>query len=416
MRRIFARKTLMIAVILGGAVAAPLARAEDKPPAAWGDTVKFSGFLDAGIMGNPDSPKSGINWGRLFDDRANTPQLNQAFLSLARATDPNATGYDLGFTLSAMFGSDARYTHFDGEFDRALKGRYQFTPVEADILLHLPWLTEAGIDAKIGQFPTLLTAEQTPATANPLYSHSYIFNFGAPFSHTGIWTITHVNPLIDVYLGIDTGNQTTLGPGDNNGALAGLTGLGLNLLDGKVTILWLNHMGPENPRNAHEAFNVNSAFRFYDTITTVVKWNDDLTLTTDLNWVRDNGFKADAYGIAQYASYVLNPMVTLQLRGEVWRDAQGFFVSAFPGNLDAVNALEGRPNTVIPGVSTTYAELTLGLNIKPPVPERFTGAVFRPEIRYDTTLNNAHPFDVNAAGVGTKGHQVTIGGDFILPF
>ncbi|HLJ65234.1 MAG TPA: outer membrane beta-barrel protein [Stellaceae bacterium] len=422
MKRVFA--TLPVAALMGLAALSP-AMADDKtppPPPSWSDTIKFSGFLEAGIQGNPDSPQSGLNWGRLFDDRANTPVLNQANVTLTRPTDPNATGYDVGFILNGLFGTDARYTHFLGEFDRATGAQYQYTPIEADLLVHLPWFTSGGVDAKLGQFPTLLTAEQTPATANPLYSHSYIFNFGAPISHTGLWTITHLNPMIDIYLGVDTGNETTLGSGDNNSAIAGLTGINLTLLDGNITILWLNHMGPENPSDAGLAFNANGAYRFEDTITTVVKYNDETTFTTDLNYIRDNGFKAEAYGVAQYVAYALNDQFTLQLRGELWRDEQGFFVTAFRGPLDPVNALRGIPSAgiITTGHPTTYGEITLGVNYKPPlpssVPAAFSGILLRPEIRYDTAFGNARPFDVNNAGIGTKSNQLTIGGDIILPF
>ncbi|MGH7001969.1 MAG: outer membrane beta-barrel protein, partial [Stellaceae bacterium] len=154
MSRLFADVTVATIAGLCAALAAPIAHAEDKPPAAWSDTIKFSGFADAGIMGNPDAPQSGLNWGRLFDDRANSPELNQLTLTLARPTDPNVTGYDFGFTLNGLYGSDARYTHFLGEFATATHALLQFTPLEADVLVHMPWFSDAGVDTKIGQFPS----------------------------------------------------------------------------------------------------------------------------------------------------------------------------------------------------------------------------------------------------------------------
>ena len=53
--------------------------------------------------------------------------------------------------------------------------------------------------------------------------------------------------MLDVYGGVDTGVNTTFGAGDNNGAVAGLAGVNLTLLDGKLTVLALSHFGPENP-------------------------------------------------------------------------------------------------------------------------------------------------------------------------
>ena len=85
--------------------------------------------------------------------------------------------------------------------------RYQFDVVEANVLAHLPWLTEGGIDLKVGQYPTPLGYETIDPSTNPFYSHSYIFQFGLPFKHTGALTTTHVNSMLDIYAGADTGIQ-----------------------------------------------------------------------------------------------------------------------------------------------------------------------------------------------------------------
>ena len=72
---------------------------------------------------------------------------------------------------------------------------------------------------------TPLGYETIDPSTNPFYSHSYIFQFGLPFKHTGALTATHVNRRLDVYAGIDTGTNTTFGPlGDNNGAVGGIGG------------------------------------------------------------------------------------------------------------------------------------------------------------------------------------------------
>jgi hypothetical protein len=420
----------------GSALAAdltvPILKAPPAPPSSsWWSTFEISGHIEAGVTFNPDDPPDGVNFGHLFTDKANRVLLNQALVTAQRPLDPKATGYDFGFKFQAMYGSDARYTHFLGEFDRSTSDINQFDIVEAHVLAHLPWLTTGGIDVKIGQYVTLEGAEVIYAPDNLLYSHSYIFNFGIPFKHTGAMTITHLNPTVDLYAGIDTGVNTTFGSGDNNKAAAFHGGIGLNnLLNGAVTVLATTHIGPENPdvpavRMAC-ACDPNSALRYLNDITITWKVNDNLTLITDLNYIRDDGFNVSGGGVAQYFGYKINDVFKVVGRAEIWADPNTFFVNAFPGNLDFVNSELGLPATVISGGKTTYGSLTLGLNITPEVPKGglIKALIFRPEIRFDTSLNNTKPFDpaaacpvpLTTAVCGTKSSQFTIGGDAIVKF
>jgi Putative beta-barrel porin-2, OmpL-like. bbp2 len=429
----------------GVARAADVAAAPPPAPANWWDTITYGGTIESGILFNPDSPADGLNFGHLFTDKANTPLLNQILLTVQRPLDPKATGYDFGFKLQAMYGTDARYTHYLGEFDYAINDWSQITPVEAWGIVHTPWLFAGGIDIKAGQFVTLEGAETIDPTTNYFYSHSYVFNFGIPLVDTGIMTIAHVDPLLDVYLGIVTGENTTFGnrQGDNNGAAAFEGGLGLNLLGGNLTILATTHIGPETADTLANQFacgcNPNSALRYLNDITATWKVNDNLTLITDANYIRDDAFPSSGYGVAQYAVYKINDWLSVAGRAEVWRDNGyspnnglthgGFFVGAFPGNFDFVNAEYGFPNTSFTEVPTTYLALTAGLNIAPPIPDGtpfLKGITFRPEVRYDTSLNGTAPFDgaggfagipgTPGFGAGTKSSQVTFGGDVIAKF
>ena len=73
-----------------------------------------------------------------------------------------------------------------------------------------PGSPTGGIDLKVGQYPTPLGYETIDPSTNPFYSHSYIFQFGLPFKHTGALATTHVNDVLDIYSGIDTGTNTTI--------------------------------------------------------------------------------------------------------------------------------------------------------------------------------------------------------------
>ena len=318
------------------------------PPPAWLDTLAIDGYIEGGVAVNFNQPFNKLNWGHLYTDRANWPTFNGLLLTVQRPLDPKAEGYDFGFKFQGMIGEDMRYNHYLGILDYAIRSRTQIGPIEANVLAHLPWtspISEGGVDLKLGMFVTYNGAEVIPAKDNLFYSHSYIFNFG-PFLHTGAMVTTHVKPLLDVYTGVTSGVNTSLGwPGDNNAAASFHGGLGFNLLDGKLTILAITHTGPENARQTDPlgvgwpigfvggnipftaagwpnptgvaagwpfnqggfgqpfacACNVNTAIRSFNNITTTWKATEDLTLITDMSFMMESGWNPSSFGLPQKA-------------------------------------------------------------------------------------------------------------------
>ncbi|MBI3462837.1 MAG: outer membrane beta-barrel protein, partial [Planctomycetes bacterium] len=181
--------------------------------------VKVSGHIEQGYTWNPDRPHDRLNFGRLFDDRSNDYRLNQALITFERALEAKPCCTDWGFKAQFMYGSDARYVHSLGFMDNITDDTVQPDIVELFWTYHMPVLTEGGVDLKVGQFVTLMGAEVIYAPADYTYSHSYIFNFGIPFKHTGIMTTTHVNKQLDVMAGLVAGINTGSFD-DNNDAWA----------------------------------------------------------------------------------------------------------------------------------------------------------------------------------------------------
>src|SRR6185437_12983975 len=192
------------------------AKAANAAPTSWADGIKVNLQFEGGAIINPANPDNGLNFGQLFTDRANQFVMNQALFTVQRPIDPKSSDYDFGFKFQALYGTDARYTQFMGELNRTFATKYQLAFIEANVAAHLPWLTEGGIDVKAGQFATPLGFETIDPSTNPFYSHSYIFNFGLPLVSMGALAVTHVSPMLDLYLGVDSGVNTTVGRGDNN--------------------------------------------------------------------------------------------------------------------------------------------------------------------------------------------------------
>jgi len=390
------------------------AKAADAAPTTWAGGIKINLQFEGGAIINPVNPDNGLNFGQLFTDRANQFVMNQALFTVQRPIDPKSSDYDFGFKFQALYGTDARYTQFMGELNRTFATKYQLAFIEANVAAHLPWLTEGGIDVKAGQFATPLGFETIDPSTNPFYSHSYIFNFGLPLVSMGALAVTHVSPMLDLYLGVDSGVNTTVGRGDNNTAAAGTAGFGLTFLDGKLTVLALSHFGPENP--SRTVPNADGFYRYLNDILVTYKASDVLSFTTELNLIRDDfGLghgAANGFGVAQYVSYALNESVALNARAEIYRDDNGFFVAGFRGYHDFMNAQLGFPAPgLVAAPPTTYSEITLGLTWKPTLPAPISGLMIRPEVRYDYALTNTKPFNN-----GSDRGAFTFGSDFVLSF
>ena len=132
-----------------------------------------------------------------------------------------------------------------------------------------------------------------------------------------------------------------------------------------------------------------------------------------MNYIRDTGFRAEGYGVATYASYALTDSLTLNGRAEAFRDNNNFFVSNPVGYRDYVASERGTfANLITASKPTTYGELTVGATYKiPGLPEKLTTALFRPEVRYDRSLNGTNPY-----GDGRARDRWTISGDIVLGF
>jgi hypothetical protein len=429
MARGIIRSSIFGIVLLGAsgvsAYAADLGPGSPLPPLSsqdWWSGFKFDAMINGGISLNPDDPINSIgNFGQLFTDKANEFLLNQILLTAHRDIDPKKD-WDIGVKFQFMYGSDARYTHFLGELDHVTDDRNQLDIVENWIDFKTPWLGKGGMEIKVGQYPTLLGYEVIDPRGNQLYSHSYVFN-SLPLKHTGILTTTHVSDALDIYAGADTGVNTTFGPaGDPNSSGAFLGGFALHLDKGNWNITTTTHIGPENAAD-------NSDIRQYWDVINSYKINDKWLLVTDMDFIHDDitvgKFSGqNGWGLSQYVVYTANDWLGITLRGEFFRDPEGFYVAAFPCNLCFVDFESGNPGpipgqpgtgrgTAIGAGPATYTELTLGFQIKPFSNSSKTwlkNALIRPEVRWD------HSFDTNAFDNFTNNNQFTAASDFIVVF
>lgn len=347
----------------------------------------ISGWLQTGFTGNFDSPKDNQNFGRLFDDRSNGLVVNQAVINLERPMPDSSPHFDWRFKLQLLFGTDARYLHSLGmRHHQAGTGEYQGDVPELFFVLHFPLLTDGGLDLRIGKFGTLIGFEEVDPTQNAFYSHTYIFNFGVPTNHTGALLTYHASKALDLSAGVTRGVNTSI---DDNNNAPGFHG-GFKLAAGEGNVFeGATHIGPESIDN-------DSDLRYINDLALTCEISKKLSSTTELNYIRDEEADADGYGVAQYFTYLINDAVSASIRGEVWRDDKGFYVAQYANPVDATRSFAGQ-STVdprsIPGSRTTYAALTIALDIKVTVPKPLAELRIRPELRVDRSFNDKKAFN-----------------------
>ncbi|GBR07373.1 hypothetical protein AOE01nite_31870 [Acetobacter oeni] len=377
----------------------------------WLDDITIAGQIEGGINANPARPDNGVNFGQFFGDKANQAQLDQLTLTVSKAIDTASQDYEIGFMLRGLYGSDGRYFNIAGITDRMTTDRYQFIIPQAHVDVHLPWLTKHGLDMQAGILTSPMGVEALDPSLRPFYTLSYTTEYSTPFEHVGAMFQWHLTDHFDALFGIDTGNQVSFGNGDNNNAAAGYFGVsGSGLAHGKLSFVYLGRIGPEDAvRSLGQR--ANTAQRFWNDLNATYKITDKLSVTGELNILHDEGLRANTYSFVSYLSYQLTPTLTLNYRGEIYRDNTGLLVTSFIANNAYMQATLGKPTVTQSAPPTTYGALTLGVSWHPLLGHAVKLFEIRPEIRFDRSLNGTHPFnDLRNAG------QFTFGADAVLGF
>lgn len=329
--------------------------------------ININGYIEGSYTYNTSNPARQLNLGRVFDINDNRGEINQIDLNIERLADPHQ--FDLGGRLEMLYGTDARFIHGSDFIDYGNKNQsssqssalyngpeYQFDIPQIYLDLSVP--IGNGLRIRAGKF---LFFKQIDPNASVFYSHSFTFGAALPFTLTGVTAYYPISDQLSVEGGISRGWGQTLT--DNNGAIDALARVRYKINDKTDASLALI-VGPE-------LFHDNSHYRQTLDATLSYQVNDKLTLLFDGVYgdqAQPTGINDDEwYGVSAYAVYVLCTHANLNVRGEFYRDEQGFTT----------------------GVAQTLYEGTVGLTITP-FPEDAIGQNFkvRPEARYDYSSRN----------------------------
>lgn len=375
----------------------------------WFSDIAYGLQAEGGIMANSAKTHDGQNFGQLLSPYANEPMLNQIALTVTKPVDPIGGGYGLGVNLQMIYGSDARIYEIAGISDRWMGRRYQLTPTQANVALHMPWLTKGGLDGQVGILMAPMGVEVLNPAQRAFYTLAYTSEFSVPFEHVGAYFQWHVGAY-QVLFGIDAGNQVSFGRGNNNDRPDGYFGFSGQPID-SVTFNGLFRVGPEDAKRVFGAAEAHSAQRYWYDLNATWQVAPKWSVTGELNHVYDEGLKDNTWSAVAWGSYAAAPTLTLNARAEVYRDSTGGFVTQFPGDTAYMRAILGRQAETFSAAPTTYGDLSFNAVWRPHVGHHIKLLQIRPEIRFDRALNNTRPF-----ANFTHQDRILIGGDVTLGF
>ncbi|MGD0462331.1 MAG: outer membrane beta-barrel protein [Tepidisphaeraceae bacterium] len=325
----------------------------------------ITGYVDVGYFYDLTVPKNAItspprssppDFIFFPGDYKNQIMLNQLDLAIQKTVDTSK--FDVGFDVEGIFGRDAVYTHSNGILDNVNK-RFGTSP-DDDLDLEQAYVQVAiplgnGITITAGKFVTLLGNEVINPTGNALYTHSYIFSYGIPFTQTGITGAYKFCDTLTATAGITRGwNQST---DDNNSAIDFL-GQVVWTPTSKLGVTVNFSEGPQSTDDDSDYWTVPEAIVSYQV-------SDQLKVAADLLY-GDASSISQWFGAAGYASYTFDKYATLNFRAEFYHDGRGF-------------------TTGVGVTDTNYIEGTLGVAVTP-LPDIIlaNSLTIRPEIRLDS--------------------------------
>jgi hypothetical protein len=375
--------------------------------------VKLYGWIQNSYTGNTNgTPRNDQNFSVFPNRLANRWQGNQYYLvteMLARQDD----SANFGFRFDGLLGNDWQFSKSYGLFDRAFKPN-SFAGIDLPQMyvdLHLPILTNLGLDLRGGRFYSPTGLSSVMAVKRPLLSVPYVFNF-TPFTFLGFESTLHVNPQLNLINSAINGNDRwfdtryrynyqggfnwTSKTGDTEWLMYVLVGPDQLPTFPPVNSPFLPLGVPQSPPKLAGKTNPLSAHhpRTYLDSAVSHKWNDRLTLAAraffviDTDVVNTDGTifrEASWYGAVNGFLYTFDSQekYTVAWRSEIFKDTKG----------------------TATGVAATYYETTLGFIYKPK-----PWLWFRPEARYDWA-QGAHPYSD-----GTRSSQLTLAIDMIVQF
>lgn len=370
--------------------------------------VKFSGNLDQSVAWNFQSPSDNWNGPVTWTDRANEYQLNQLWFNIERPADTTDHDWAWGGKISSNYGTNSRLmtaSGFEGDLNggNAFYG-WAFPNAYAEVAYR-------KLNVKAGRFVSPIGYFTVDTTQNFFNTIPLTFQWGEPFTHTGIWASYPVTAKLQMSSALVRGWDNF----DDSNPSLGYMGTSTYTWDDKSNLSHLFIYSREP--NA----NLNFSPRYFQSLVYTKPWNDQLTYVAQCDFgvqknALANGKAAYWYGFNQYWFYKINERITFGLNFEWWRDEEGYRLAGFlPG--DAPSGITSHARGFPPdrfGYAGNFYQFTLGPKWYPTASKN---CFIRPNLRIDWFDGDVlNPGGLKPYDDGTKNYQTLFITDLAILF
>ena len=171
--------------------------------------TKVYGWVDPTVNGSTSSHSNSPEGN---DNYSNRLELGQFVLYVERLPDSVQREHiDVGFHLTALYGTDYRFTTDKGYFSSQFivdHHQYGFDPALEYIDLYIPHIAQ-GMNIRVGRFISIPGIEAQLSPNNYVYSHSLLYSVD-PFTDTGILGTIKLSDKWLVQLGLTASHDVAV--------------------------------------------------------------------------------------------------------------------------------------------------------------------------------------------------------------
>ncbi len=386
----------------------------------WG--LNIGGWTAQSFTWNPQNPADRFNGPVTWLDQANQYQLNEQWLYFDRPTATGGDGWDAGGRVDINYGTNARF-----DTEAGLENRVN-TPNNPYMALALQQfygeLAYNKLKVKFGHFLSPVGYFVVPTPQNFFNTLPYTFQYGEPFTHTGMLATWTASEHWAIGGGLIRGWDNFSSANPNLGSLTTVTWTG----DNKDSLAWVWVQSHE-PNSVSGGAGPPPGGRVYTSrfLQTLVYTRP---LTDKLTWIAqsDLGVQGAAvveavgpaktarwYGLNQYWFYKVNDSWTWGLSYEWFRDEEGFRVgNLMPSVFNPSNSSWGNSGAnppVGPGFAGNFNDINFGPQWRPRGSQNL---LIRPDLRWDWYGGSRNPQGQLPYDAGTRSQQFIWGTDVVI--